>query len=189
MIFKHTEIPGAWVIEPEPIEDARGFFARSWCAREAEAHGLRLQTVQCNISYNRRRGTLRGLHLQVPPYAEPKLVRCTAGAIYDVVLDLRPDSEAFLRWVAVELTAENRRMLFVPEGCAHGFQTLVDDTEVFYQMGQFYAPDYARGVRWNDPAFGIRWPVEEPILSERDRNYPDFDVRNWHTESLAKVTS
>jgi dTDP-4-dehydrorhamnose 3,5-epimerase len=174
VIFVPTALPGAFVIELERLEDERGFFARTWSAQEFEAHGLNAQLVQCSTSFNRRRGTLRGMHWQVAPFAEAKLVRCTMGAIHDVVLDLRPDSPAYLQHLAIELSAANRRMLYVPEGCAHGFQTLVDDTEVFYQMSQVYSPEHARGVRWDDPAFGLPWPPGERIMNDRDRNYPDF---------------
>lgn len=173
MRFIETEIKGAFIIEPELIEDERGFFARTFCQEEFKAHGLNFRVVQCNISFNKKRGTLRGMHYQIAPYQEAKLVRCTRGAIYDVIIDLRPESPTFKQWIAVELTAENRRMLYVPEGFAHGFQTLEDNTEVFYQMSEFYHPECARGVRWDDPAFGIEWPIITPILSERDRSYPD----------------
>lgn len=174
MIFTETAIPGASIIEPERLEDHRGFFARTWCEREGRARGLTSRWVQCSISFNKRRGTLRGLHYQAPPDDEAKLVRCTLGAIYDVIVDLRRYSPAFKKHVAVILSAENRKMLYVPEGCAHGFQTLEDDTEVFYQISQLHAPEYARGVRWDDPAFAIPWPPAERIILERDRNYPDF---------------
>jgi dTDP-4-dehydrorhamnose 3,5-epimerase len=174
MIFTETKLQGAFIIDIDRIEDERGFFARTWCQREFEAHGLCTQLAQCNISFNKSKGTLRGMHYQAAPYAEAKLVRCTSGAIYDVIIDLRPDSPTFKRWVAVELTADNRRMLFIPEGFAHGFQTLANGTEVFYQMSQFYAPEYARGVRWDDPAFKVSWPAEKRIISERDQAFPDF---------------
>jgi dTDP-4-dehydrorhamnose 3,5-epimerase len=174
VIFTETALPGAFVIEPERLEDQRGFFARTWCARELETRGLDSRLAQCSISFNKRRGTLRGMHYQVPPAAETKLVRCTTGAICDVIIDLRPDSPTFTRHVAVILSAENRKTLYVPVGFAHGFQTLADDTEVFYQMSEFHAPEHARGVRWDDPAFGICWPEDERIITERDRTYPDF---------------
>jgi dTDP-4-dehydrorhamnose 3,5-epimerase len=176
MIFTETNLKSSFLIEPEPRADERGFFARTWCQREFEAHGLQIRWVQCNVSFNKTKGTLRGMHYQVAPYAEAKLVRCTRGAIYDVIIDLRYDSPTFKQWLAVKLTADNRQMLFIPEGFAHGFQTLEDDTEVFYQMSEFYAPDYAKGVRWNDPAFDISWPADERIISERDRSYPDFSL-------------
>jgi dTDP-4-dehydrorhamnose 3,5-epimerase len=174
MIFTETKLKGAFIIEPERLEDERGFFARTWCQQEFEAHGLNPRLVQCSISFNKRRGTLRGMHYQVAPYEEARLVRCTMGAIYDVVLDLRPASSTFKQWVAVELTSENRRMLYIPEGFTHGFQTLKDNTEVFYQMSEFYHPDHARGVRWNDPAFRIVWPSDVIVISDKDREYPDF---------------
>lgn len=174
MRFTETRIPGALVIDPERLEDGRGFFARTWCEEAFRARGLRTRLVQCSLSYNRKRGTLRGMHWQAPPHPEAKLVRCTRGAIHDVILDLRPESPAFKRWEAVTLTADNRRMLYVPEGVAHGFQTLEDDTEVFYQMSEAHHPECARGVRWDDPAFGIAWPPGERILNDRDRRYGDF---------------
>jgi len=177
VIFTETALAGAFVIALERREDERGFFARAWCAREFAARGLEAQVAQCNLSYNRRRGTLRGLHYQVPPHEESKLVRCVRGAIYAVAVDLRAASATFRRHVATELTADNRVALFVPRGFAFGFQTLVDDTEVFYQMSEFYAPEHGRGVRWDDPAFGIHWPLPEPIMLERDRSYPDFAFR------------
>ncbi len=175
MRFFPAGLDGAFRIEPEPFTDARGFFARTWCRDEFSAHGLPADPVQCSISYNRLRGTLRGMHLQRPPHAEPKLVRCTAGAIFDVIVDLRRDSPTFTRWIAFELTARNRHALYVPAGFAHGFQTLEDDTEVSYQMFAFHAPDSATGWRWDDPAFGIKWPLEVAMISDSDRRYPDFD--------------
>ena len=174
MIFTPLHLPQACLIQPERFEDERGFFARTWCVREMEAHGLNPCIVQCSMSFNVKRGTLRGMHFQAPPSEEAKLVRCTAGAIYDVLLDLRPESPTFKRWHAVELTSENRLALYVPEGFAHGFQTLADNTEVFYEMSQFYEPAAARGVRWNDPAFGIVWPLAAPTISGKDAGYPDF---------------
>lgn len=174
MIFTETKLAGAYIIEPERLDDERGFFARTWCRRELEEHGLNSQLVQCNISFNKRRGTLRGMHYQVAPSAEAKLLRCTAGAIYDVIIDLRPESPTFMHHVAVMLSSDNRKMLYVPEGFAHGFQTLEDNTEVFYQMSEFHAPDCSRGVRWNDPSFGIQWPDDKRTIIERDQNYSDF---------------
>lgn len=174
MKFAALSIPGAWVIAPDLLEDERGFFARTFCREEFERHGLSGALAQCNISFNRKRGTLRGMHYQKPPYQEAKLVRCTQGAIYDVVLDLRPDSPAYLTWQAAELNAANRSMLYVPEGCAHGFMTLTDASEVFYQMAEFYHPECSAGVRWDDPAFAIDWPLAHPIVSERDGAYPMF---------------
>jgi len=174
MRFVETGLEGAVIVEPEPFIDTRGLFARTWCVREFEARGLRPHLVQSSVSFNTRRGTLRGMHYQAPPFAEVKLVRCTRGAILDVIIDLRPDSPTFTRHVAVHLTEDNRHALYIPEGFAHGFQTLDDDSEVFYQMSEFYMPDAARGVRWNDPAFGIEWPLGQPIINERDATYPDF---------------
>lgn len=178
MIFRETAIEGAFIIEPDRQEDERGFFARVYCREEFESHGLNPNLVQCSLSLSKRKGTLRGMHYQVAPHEEAKLVRCTMGAIYDVILDLRHTSRTFEKWLAVELTAENRKMLYVPEGCAHGFQTLEDDTEVFYQMSEFYHPECARGVRWDDPALGIEWPAPSPIvMSERDMQAEL--VRRW----------
>jgi dTDP-4-dehydrorhamnose 3,5-epimerase len=174
VIFRETALRGAWIIELEPREDERGFFARAWCEDEFAEHGLTTRIAQCNISWNARRGTLRGLHFQAEPHAEVKLVRCSRGAVYDVIVDLRPSSPSYTRWAGVELTAENRRTLYVPEGFAHGFQTLSDDTELFYQVSEPYAPAAERGVRWDDPAFGIVWPLTDPILSDKDRVWPDF---------------
>lgn len=174
MRFVETRLPGAFVLETEPIRDERGFFARTFCQREFEARGLDPRIAQCNLSYNRRRGTLRGMHYQAAPHAEAKVVACVRGAIWDVVVDLRPDSPTFRAWFGLELAAGSGRALYVPEGFAHGFQTLTDDAEVFYQMSEFYHPESARGVRWNDPAFGIEWPLAEPEMSPRDRQWPDF---------------
>lgn len=174
MIFQPTPLDGAYLVELEQRDDDRGFFARSFCREEFEARGLDPQIAQCNISFNARRGTLRGMHYQAAPYAEAKLVRCTQGAIWDVIVDLRRASPSFKRWHAVELSAANRRALYVPEGLAQGFQTLADDSEVLYLMSQFYRPDAARGVRWDDPAFGIEWPIADPQLSDRDRGLPLF---------------
>lgn len=174
MIFIETKLKGAFIIEPERIEDGRGFFARCWCQREFESQGLNSRLAQCNISFNLKKGTLRGLHFQKPPHAEAKLVRCTAGAIFDVIVDLRRESPTFKQYMGVELNAENRSILYVPEGFAHGFQTIQDNTEVFYQMSEFYVPGSASGVRWDDPAFGIQWPFEVTVISPRDQNHPDF---------------
>jgi dTDP-4-dehydrorhamnose 3,5-epimerase len=177
VIVRAGGLEDVYLIEPEPIHDERGFFARSWCQRELARHGLVTRLVQCSISYTRRKGTLRGLHYQAPPHQEVKVVRCTRGAIYDVVLDLRRESATFGGWVAVVLSADDRQALYIGTGLAHGFQTLQDDCEVYYQMSEFYAPESARGVRWNDPAFGISWPDGHPIVSPRDDSYPDFRVR------------
>lgn len=175
MIFTPTKLPGAYLVDLKKLEDDRGFFARSWCVREATELGLDPNVVQCNISFNKMKGTLRGMHLQLPPFAESKLVRVTRGAIYDVILDLRAASVTFRQWIGVELTAENRRALFVPVGFAHGFQTLEDDSEIFYQMSEFYSPEHARGVRWDDPAFGIDWPITVTEMSPKDQALSDFD--------------
>jgi len=175
MLFYETKLPDVFEIHLEPHSDDRGFFARSWCQKEFEAHGLNPRLVQCNISFNIQRGTLRGMHFQATPHAEAKVVCCTRGAIYDVVLDLRPSSPAYRNWIAVILNSENRHMVYVPEGCAHGFLTLEDETEVFYQMSEFYDAESARGVRWNDPAFRIEWPERIEVISERDAAYPNFE--------------
>jgi len=174
MIFRETAIAGAWVIEPDRIEDERGFFARTWDTAEFDEHGLNPALVQCSISFNRARGTLRGLHYQAAPYEEAKLVRCTAGAVFDVVVDLRAGSPSFKGWFGVDLTAANLHALYIPEGCAHGFLTYQNDSEVHYQISQFYRPEAGRGVRWDDPAFAIDWPGEALVMNERDRSYPDF---------------
>lgn len=174
MIFKTISIPGVYLIQPEMHEDERGSFARTWCADEFQKQGLNPALVQCNVSFNRKKGTLRGMHYQKWPAEEAKLVRVTRGAIYDVALDLRPDSPTFGRWAAVGLSASCGRMFYLPEGVAHGFQTLCDDTEVFYQMTEYYDPDSQCGVRWNDPAFGIDWPDRHPIMAPKDRQWPDF---------------
>ena len=174
MKFTETRLGGVSVIEPDRNEDQRGFFARTFCAREFTARGLPGSFVQCNTSHNHRRGTLRGMHFQAAPCEEGKLVRATRGAIYDVLIDLRPCSPTYREWTAFELSAENGRMVYIPPGLAHGFLTLTDQTEVFYQMTEFYTPELARGVRWNDPAFDIAWPIALPLLSERDASFPDF---------------
>jgi len=176
MLFSEASIKGVYIIDIERHKDERGFFARSWCQREFEEHGLNPKLVQCNISFNNRRGTLRGMHYQAVPFEEARLVRCITGSIYDVIIDLRSNSPTFKKWLAFELTASKRRALFIPEGLAHGFQTLADDTEVFYQMSEFYTPDAARGLRWDDPAFGIEWPIETLIISEKDRTYPNWSA-------------
>jgi len=174
MIFTPTRLAGAYTIEPERHEDERGFFARVWCQQECQAQGVNPRLVQCSVSFNKQRGTLRGMHWQQAPHAEAKVVRCTMGAIYDVIIDLRPDSATFKSYEALLLTPENRTMLYIPEGCAHGFLTLLDNTEVFYQMSEFYHPESQTGVRWNDPAFGIHWIDEVRVISPRDAHYPDF---------------
>lgn len=165
---------GVYVVEPECIHDERGFFARTFCQREFLEHHLNPSCIQCNISYNLKKGTLRGMHFQLPPYGETKLVRCIKGTIYDVVIDLRPDSPTYKQWFSIQLTAANRKMLYIPDGCAHGFQTLEDHTEVLYQMSSIYVPHAARGVRWDDPHFQIKWPLQVEVISHRDAQYPHF---------------
>ena len=175
MKFISTELEGAYIIDVEPIIDERGFFGRSWCADELKAQGLAHNLMQCSISFNEKRGTLRGMHYQTAPFEETKIVRCTSGSIYDVILDLRPESVTFKDWISVELSAENRRMIYVPAGFAHGFQSLVDNTEVFYMVSEIYRPEFSRSVRWNDPRFAIDWPeAERRIISSRDSGHPDF---------------
>jgi dTDP-4-dehydrorhamnose 3,5-epimerase len=176
--FTETPLKGAYIIDIDPINDERGFFARSWCKKEFESFGLNSNLVQCNISFNLKKGTLRGMHYQAPPHEEAKLVRCTMGSIHDVTIDLRPNSSTFKKWIAVELTADNHKILYIPEGFAHGFQTLKDNTEVFYQMSEFYYPDFSKGFRWDDPSFEIQWPLPNPIISERDFSYPLFNEVN-----------
>ena len=175
MIFTETPLAGAWTIQPTPLEDERGSFMRVFDAELWREHGLEPAVVQCSVSFNTRRGTLRGLHFQASPYGEAKLVRCARGAIYDVIVDLREASPTYCRWFGVELTESNRTMLYVPLGLAHGFQTLADASEVHYQMSQTHVETHGRGVRWDDPAFGIEWPrTDERVMSERDRTYADF---------------
>ncbi len=178
MKFTETPLPGAWVIEPERLSDERGWFMRTFDVAEFAARGLSTDVVQCNSSFNHRRGTLRGMHLQAAPHMEVKLVRCVRGAIFDVAVDLRRDSHAYGRWHAVELSAENGRAFYIPAGCAHGFQTLEDSSEVLYQMGHEYVPEAARGVRFDDPSLRIEWPpIEgERVISARDRSYPDIEL-------------
>jgi dTDP-4-dehydrorhamnose 3,5-epimerase len=177
MIFRETKLKGAYLVELDRREDERGFFARGWCSKEAAAHGLVGNMVQANVSYNKKKGTLRGMHYQAAPYQEVKLVRCVRGSIYDVILDLRPASPTFRQWVGVELTQDNGRMLYVPEDFAHGFQTLTDDAEVNYLVSQFYSPDAEKGVRFDDSAFGIEWPeTRERIISAKDQSWADFSV-------------
>ena len=174
MRFTELQLKGAFLIEIDRIEDERGFFARSYCRDEFSTHSLAFSFAQCNISFNTRKNTLRGLHYQAEPSSEDKLIRCTRGAIYDVIVDLRPGSPTYRQWVSTELTAENGAMIYAPKMFAHGFKTLCDDTEVFYQMSECYDQTAAQGVRWNDPSLSIRWPPGDPILSDRDRNYPDL---------------
>jgi dTDP-4-dehydrorhamnose 3,5-epimerase len=172
--FTETRLKGAFLVTPEPIEDERGFFARAFCRKEFDAHGLNPAMAQCNISFNHATGTLRGMHYQAPPFAETKLVRCTMGSICDAIVDIRRDSPTFGQWIAVELSARNRNMLYVPEGFAHGYLTLEDNTEVFYQVSQFYSREHERGFRWNDPTFSIEWPMSPRVISPKDRSYADF---------------
>lgn len=175
MKFTETRLKGAFIVEIEKLADDRGFFARSWCRKEFEARGLTSRVLQANVSFNRKKGTLRGMHHQLAPFQESKLVRCTRGAIYDVIIDLRPGSPTYKQWVGTELTADNYRLFFVPEDFAHGFLTLVDDTEITYQVSQFYTPGAEKGIRFNDPTFKIRWPLEVSVISDKDRNWPDFE--------------
>jgi len=171
--FIETELSGAFIIEPERLEDSRGFFARISCSKEFEENGLVSRFVQTSIAFNHRRGTLRGMHLQVAPHEEVKTVRCTAGSIYDVIVDLRPDSSTYRAWIGVDLSAENRRTLYVPKGFAHGYQTLEDGAEVYYEMSEYFAPESARGIRWDDPSIAIRWPdAEDRVISDKDRQLP-----------------
>jgi dTDP-4-dehydrorhamnose 3,5-epimerase len=176
MIFSETKLKGAFIIDLEIREDHRGFFARTFCAKEFEDHGLKPVVAQCNLSFNYKAGTLRGMHYQTPPAAETKLIRCTRGAIYDVIIDLRPESPTYMQHVGVELTEENRRALYVPEMFAHGYQTLTDGAEVVYQVGEFYTPGYERGIRYDDPAFGIQWPVPVSVISEKDASWSLYVV-------------
>jgi len=177
VIFTETRLPGAYLVDVERREDDRGFFARAWCQREFDARGLTSHLVQVNLSYSEKKGTLRGMHFQRAPWTEAKLVRCTGGAIHDVIVDLRPESPTYRQWMGVELTADAYRMLYVPEGFAHGFQTLADGTAVTYQVTQFYTPAAESGVRWNDPAFAIDWPLPVSAISEKDRSWPDYRPR------------
>jgi dTDP-4-dehydrorhamnose 3,5-epimerase len=177
MEFVPTKLAGAYVIEARRFEDVRGFYAPTWSRQAFREHGCDAELIECNLSFNKVAGTLRGMHFQVAPFAQPKLVRCTMGAIWDAIVDLRPESPTFQHWVGAELTAKNRRQLYIPAGFAHGFITLADDTEVFYQMGGAYHPSASRGVRWNDPAFAIAWPREVAVIIERDNTYPDFTGR------------
>jgi dTDP-4-dehydrorhamnose 3,5-epimerase len=174
MTFTETPLAGAFLIDLELREDERGFFARSFCQDEFRSRGLDARVAQCNISFSERKGTLRGMHFQVPPHEETKLVRCTMGEIFDVIVDVRPSSKSYGEWFAARLSARNRQMIYVPAGFAHGFQTMTDEAEVFYQMSDSHHPESARGIRWNDPALSVRWPLVEPIVSQRDMNFPDW---------------
>jgi len=175
MIFTETQLKGAFVIDLQPISDERGFFARSWCRADFERHGLDTDLAQCNVSFNKHRHTLRGMHFQVDPHGETKIVRCTQGAIFDALVDMRPDSPTRYQWTGAELSAQNHRMLYIPKGFAHGFLTLTDDSEVSYMVSTGYHPASARGVRWNDPAFGIDWPAQPEVIIHRDATYPDVE--------------
>ena len=174
MIFKETMLPGAYVVELDKREDDRGFFARAWCAKEFAAHSLTSHVVQANTSFNKKMGTLRGMHYQIAPHPEAKLIRCIRGSIYDVIIDLRPSSPTYKRWIGVELSAKNRSMLYVPENFAHGFVTLEDDSEILYLVSEFYSPECEQGVRYTDPAFGIVWPVKVQSMSSKDQTWPDY---------------
>lgn len=176
MKFIALPLEGAFLVELQKLEDERGFFSRSWCKNEFEAMGLNGNLAQCNIAFNKAKNTLRGMHYQVKPYDEAKLVRCTMGAIYDVILDLRLGSTTFKKWYAVELSAQNHKMVYVPEGLAHGYLTLADNSEIFYQMCEFYHSECTRGVRWNDPVFNIKWPDVKVLINKRDAEYPDFKL-------------
>ncbi len=175
MIFTETKLKGAYILEIRKIEDSRGFFGRSWCRREMEEHGLNGEIVQANTSFSHKKGTLRGMHYQVPPFEEAKIIRCVRGAMYDVIIDLRPDSSTFKQWVGVELSYDNYKMFYVPEGFAHSFITLTDNVEVYYNVTAFYTPGAERGIRWNDKLFNINWPIEPIVISDKDREHPDFD--------------
>lgn len=176
MIFTELELKGAYLVEVKKIEDDRGFFGRAWCANEFTEHGLNRNFVQMNTSFTKKKGTIRGMHYQVDPYQEVKFIRCTRGRIWDVIIDLRPDSPTFKKWVGNELTADNYRMVYVPENFAHGFITLEDNSEVYYPVTQFYTPGAERGLRWDDPSFNIKWPVEVTLVSEKDRSHMDFSI-------------
>jgi dTDP-4-dehydrorhamnose 3,5-epimerase len=176
MKFTETKLKGAFIIEVEKLEDERGFFGRSWCANEMKAHGLNVNICQANVSFNKSKGTLRGMHYQIAPHQEAKLVRCSRGSIYDVVIDLRNDSPTFKQWIGVELTQDNYKMLYVPKDFAHGFITLEDNCEISYLMSEYYVPGAGATIRWNDPLFNIKWPVEPAIMSEKDKIQPDFNL-------------
>jgi dTDP-4-dehydrorhamnose 3,5-epimerase len=183
MIFTETKLKKAYIIEIKRIEDERGFFGRSWCRKELEDHGLNADLQQANTSFSKKKGTLRGMHFQVHPHEEAKLIRCVRGAIYDVIIDLRPDSPTFKQWTGVELTQDNYKMVYIPEGFAHGYLTLTDDTEVYYNVTAFYAPGAEKGIRWNDSSFQIRWPITPLIISEKDASHPDFKPESIYPEN------
>ncbi len=188
MIFTETELQGVYLVDAERREDRRGFFSRLWCQRELVEHGLDARVAQVNAGFTLRKGGLRGLHFQLPPRQEVRIVRCTMGALFDVILDLRPMSPTYKQWVGVELTAENRRMMYAPEGCAHGYQTLTDNTELCYQTSNLYAPELARGVRYDDPAFGITWPLPVTSVSEADKSWPDYRDPTVNGTSVEEAT-
>ncbi|MFH5833512.1 dTDP-4-dehydrorhamnose 3,5-epimerase [Halalkalibaculum sp. DA384] len=175
MLFKKTDLKDAYIIELERYADTRGFFARAFCEKEFANNGIKFPVVQANTSYSQKKHTLRGMHYQQEPHQEAKLIKCTKGAIFDAIIDMRPDSPTFKKWIGVELNQDNRRMLYVPEGFAHGFLTLKDDTEVYYPVSEFYAPGAEKGIRWNDPEFNIKWPAEPEVISRKDRSWPLFD--------------
>ncbi len=176
MIFTETKLKGAFIIEIQKLEDERGFFGRAWCQKEFEAHGLNPNMCQINTSYTKKKGTIRGLHYQIDPYQEAKFIRCTRGRIFDIMIDLRPDSPTFMQWIGNELSSDGYKMVYVPENFAHGILSLEDNSEVYYPVTQFYTPGAERGIRWNDPAFDIKWPIEVEIVSEKDNSHPDFDI-------------
>ena len=176
MIFTETKLRGAYLIEVQKNEDHRGFFGRAWCGKEFEAHGLTAKIAQINTSRTKKKGTIRGMHFQVAPYGEAKFIRCTKGRIYDVIIDLRPESPTFTQWIGNELSEDNYRMVYAPEYFAHGFVSLEDECEVYYPVTEFYTPQAERGIRWNDPAFNIKWPVPIEIFTEKDMSHPDFTV-------------
>jgi len=177
LIFTETELKGAFIIELEKLEDERGFFARTWDQKLFEENGLNSRIVQCDISFNKLKGTIRGMHFQIPPHEEAKVVSCIKGKIYDVIIDLRSSSETYKKWFGCELSSENRKILYIPEGFAHGFETLENDTEVFYQMSEFYMPKYARGIKWNDESFDIKWPLNPTMMSQKDLSYQNFEEK------------
>lgn len=177
MIFQDTSIAGARIIEPKKIEDHRGFFGRIWCQQEFQQHGLKPDLAQVNVGFSNRKGTLRGLHFQTAPHAEVKIIRCTLGTIFDVIVDLRPDSPTYKRWFGVELSEDNRKMLYVPEGCAQGYITLTNNAEMYYQTSEFYHPESASGVRFDDPEFGIKWPIKVSVISDQDQTWPNHSTR------------
>ena len=176
MIFTETKLKGAFVVEIKKLEDERGFFGRAWCQQEFEAHGIKTKICQINTSFTKKKGTIRGMHFQVDPFQEAKFIRCTRGKIFDVMIDLRPDSSTFLQWVGNELSEDNYKMAYVPENFAHGFVSLVDNCEVYYPVSQFYTPGAERGMRWNDPVINIKWPIDIINISDKDKSHPDFDL-------------